>query len=216
MPGPRARPEATLQAGGCGGGGGAGAAEPPSAHGRPRCGRRSAAGAEAAARGARGGEEGGGGGGGLQQRPGVTSTLGSPALAARSHSPGESPPSLRSARPPSPRMGWLQMGARGTRTMSLFWGGRGAPLAPESACFGCAKCALLRSLWPAGAQLRRTPRLGTMGGWECLREFGNLYWQSGAGVVVLENGGGAGQARCLSAAVRPCAKQGGWWGNDNV
>ncbi|MEJ1278815.1 hypothetical protein NN561_009739 [Cricetulus griseus] len=49
----QARPGSTLRPGSCGGGGGAGAAEPPSAHGRPRCGRGAAAGTGAAARGAR-------------------------------------------------------------------------------------------------------------------------------------------------------------------
>lgn len=125
--------------------------------------------------------------------------------------------SLTPLRPAAQSKGELAPdGGPGHADFVTVLGGRGAPLAPESACFACAKCALPRSLWPARAQLRCTPRLGAMGGWECLREFGKLYWQSGAGVVVLENGGGAGPARCLSAGVRPCAKQGGWWGSDNV
>lgn len=122
LPGTRARPGATLQAGGCGGCGGAGAAEPPNAHGRPRCGRGAAAGAGAVARGApRGGK--GGGGGGLLWRPELPSCLAlrprCPEPLTRRVTPPLTPllPAARLASLPgklSPRVGWLQRGAQDT------------------------------------------------------------------------------------------------------
>jgi hypothetical protein len=132
LPGTQARPGATLRAGCCGGGGGAGAAEPPSAHGRPRCGLGAAAGAGAAARGAPGGGGREGGGGGLQRPPGVTYTLGSPARAApepltrraTSLTPCSSGPPASPPRTLNPEEGWLQIGALGTRRLSLFGGDR--------------------------------------------------------------------------------------------
>lgn len=150
----QARPGSTLRAGSCGGGGGAGAAEPPSAHGRPRCGRGAAAGAGAAARGARGRGGGGEGGGGLQWQPGVTSTLGSPAPAAPSHSPSGPPPfSLRAPpgrqprSPARPVPGWVGSGSPRLSPFEDNWG------RPAGACvrlLGCAKCALPRSPWRGG------------------------------------------------------------------